>query len=275
MKDLPKKAFIIGGSVEQYSLSPKMHGFWLKELNIEGSYTAFNVKPEELKAKIELLKNEKYVGGNVTLPHKEAVMEFCEIDQSISSATKIGAINTLVLRDGKFIGSNTDYYGFGQSFENKADIASVKRALVLGAGGASRAVILELTLRNYEITITNRSNERAENLAKEFGCKVIEWEKRNDLAGYDLLVNTTSLGMKNEPELEIDLSSLPKTAIVYDIVYNPLKTRLLEQAETLGLQTIGGLWMLIYQGVPGFELWFGKTPKPSQKLYDFLASQIK
>lgn len=260
-----KKAFIIGSPVS-HSLSPKLHGFWLKQMGIKGDYDAVNVPPEYLVKTVKKLP-EKFVGGNVTIPHKEKVLMLCdEVDEL---ARKVGAVNTLVFRDSKICGYNTDVFGFMENLH----VAGVKptKALVLGAGGAARAVIVGLKQAAVNVVITNRTLDKAEKLAKEFGCDVIEWEHKEVILGeIDLVVNTTSLGMKGQDELAIDLSGLPKNAVVNDIVYNPLETALLKQARELGLKTVDGLGMLLYQAVQGFEFWFGKKPEVTPELREYI-----
>lgn len=257
-----KRAFIIGNPIE-HSLSPKIHGFWLNRYGVDGSYEAFNVPPPYLAKTVRKLAEDGYVGGNVTIPHKEKVLLLC--DELSDAAQKIGAVNTLKFENGRILGDNSDWIGFLDNvFENVSrETFSMKgkTALVLGAGGASRAIIYALQEQGIKVAIFNRSRDRAENLAKQFGCEVVDWAARSKLAEFDILVNTTSLGMVGQPELEIDLSSLPKTAIVNDIVYKPLETALLRQARELGLRAVDGLGMLLHQAVPGFEQWFGVKPQ--------------
>ena len=264
---MTKKAFIIGQPIS-HSLSPKLHGFWLKQYEIDGKYEALEVPPEYLVKTVKKLP-DKFVGGNVTIPHKEKVMMIC--DEIDSLARKVGAVNTLYFKDKKIFGTNTDVFGFMENLkQGGVDFSKIKSALILGAGGAARAVIVGLLDKNIAITITNRTSSKAEVLADEFGLKIVDWEKRNNLEGFDLLVNTTSLGMKNQESLEIDLSTLPRHAIVHDIVYNPLETEILKQAKEAGLKTVDGLGMLLFQAVRGFELWFGKKPEVTQELREYI-----
>jgi shikimate dehydrogenase len=260
-----KKAFIIGSPVS-HSLSPKLHGFWLKHYRIDGSYEALNVPTEYLVKTVKKLP-EKYVGGNVTIPHKEKVLMLCnEVDEL---ARKVGAVNTLVFQKGEIHGYNTDVFGFMENLHS----AGVKptKALILGAGGAARAVIVGLKQAAVNVVIANRTLDKAEKLAHEFGCDVIEWENKHVIfPETDLLVNTTSLGMKGQEELVIDLAGLQKNAVVNDIVYNPLETALLKQAKEKGLKTLDGLGMLLHQAVQGFELWFGKKPEVTKELREYI-----
>jgi shikimate dehydrogenase len=264
-----KRAFIIGSPIS-HSLSPHLHGFWLEEYDIDGSYEALNVPPEYLVKTVKKLAEKGYVGGNVTIPHKEKVLMIC--DEVDPLARKVGAVNTLVFNGTKITGYNTDVFGFLENLRSAGvDFSKIKNALVIGAGGASRAVICGLKENNIEVTLTNRTQDNAIKLATEFGTKVVDWnEKDADLSGFDLVINTTSLGLKGESTLDINLATLPKTAVVHDIVYNPLQTEFLKQANALGLKTVDGLGMLLYQAVPGFEKWFGKHPTVTPELREHL-----
>jgi shikimate dehydrogenase len=197
-------------------------------------------------------------------------------DEPSECAQKIGAVNTILFKDGKVFGENSDSYGFMESLVSRETISfEGKKALVLGAGGASRAIIFELKEKGAEVTICNRTTERADTLAKQFHCKVADWQALQNLSDYDILVNTTSLGMENQPELQIDLSSLPKTALVTDIVYNPLQTELLKQAEGMGLKTVDGLGMLLHQAVLGFNSWFGVKPQVTAELREHIIKALQ
>lgn len=269
---MTKRAFVIGDPIE-HSLSPALHSYWLKELGITGKYEAIGCPPRYLAQTIKKFVKDGYAGGNVTIPHKEKVMLLCdEVDEL---AKKVGAVNTLEFKDGKVIGRNTDIEGFIENVSRETFTFSGKNALVLGAGGAARAIILGLKNEGVKVTISNRTKDKAEKLAEEFGCEVLDWEDRNNLAEYNVLVNTTSLGMENHPPLEIDLSSMPKDSLVTDIVYNPLKTDLLIQAEDLGLEIEMGLGMLVYQAVAGFNIWFGKKPNVSRETFEFLEKKLE
>ncbi len=258
-QDNIKKAAVIGYPVA-HSLSPRLHGFWLKKYGIAGEYSAVEVKPEELENFIKNMSANGYSGVNVTIPHKEAVIPF--LDGIDKYARAIGAVNTIIVDDGKLYGTNTDAEGFYQNIESH--IIGRKKAVVLGAGGAAKAVIFALELLEFEeIIITNRTCERALMLQHLYSSssQIVDWEKRSEiLADADLLVNTTSLGMTGKEPLDIDLSRLPKTALVTDIVYKPLITPLLAQAQARGNPTVDGLGMLLHQAVPAFAAWFGDVP---------------
>ena len=263
MHDTIKKAAVIGWPIKQ-SKSPLIHGYWVDQHGINGSYEAIALSPDDFVSGIRELVAQGYRGCNVTIPHKESVLNLAD---SISERAKaIGAANTLVFKDGQIIADNTDGIGFINNLKQGAPNwnAASGTAVVLGAGGAARAIVYSLLLEGApKVIIANRTMGKARQLAEFFGDKVraIPLDKiAGVLAETQTLVNTTSLGMVGQPQLKIDISSLPKTVLVTDIVYNPLKTKFLEQAESLGLRTVDGLGMLLHQAVPGFEAWFGVRP---------------
>ncbi len=272
----PRKAGVIGWPIAQ-SRSPLIHQTWLEEFSIEGSYEKYPVRPEALVNFIQCLQKNSFEGLNLTIPHKEAVLDLA--DQTTEDARAIGAANTLWFEAGKLIAGNTDAYGFITHLKTAAPTwQSSGPAMVLGAGGAARAIIHALNQEHLpEIFLTNRTKDRAEKLKTEFGSKirVIPWDERHKwLSHCALLVNTTSLGMINKPALEMDISALPGDAVVYDIVYVPIETELLKAAKTKGHQTVDGLGMLLHQAVPGFERWFGVRPKVSDALYQKVLADI-
>ncbi|WP_127116112.1 shikimate dehydrogenase [Shimia sediminis] len=263
---LPKipLAGVIGHPIA-HSKSPQVHGHWLRTLGLKGHYIPMDVAPENLKKVIKALPKMGFVGANVTIPHKEKVMEL--VHQVTDRATLIGAVNTLIIRDdGKIIGDNTDGYGFIENLRQGAPDWTPESgpAVVLGAGGAARAVIASLLDAGVpEILISNRTRVRAETLREEFGTRltVVDWvQAGNAIENGATIVNTTSLGMTGKPELRVPLDGLNAGAVVTDLVYNPLKTHLLAAAEQAGCTTVDGLGMLLHQAVPGFERWFGMRP---------------
>lgn len=261
------KAGVIGHPIS-HSLSPKLHQYWLKHYNIDGEYRAYDVAPEALADFItRRLQEEEFAGCNITIPHKEmAVSLVHHLDES---ARIIGAVNTILVRpDRRLIGMNTDAYGFAENI--KPYVKNKNKAVMLGAGGAARAVIYALKVLGFkEIIITNRTQERAETVARGLGdgLSAVAWEQRSAaLSNCDLLVNCTSLGLKNNPTLDIDLSHLPTDALVTDIVYNPLVTPLLAAAQARGNPIVDGLGMLLHQAAPGFEAWFGVKPQVTDAL---------
>ncbi len=259
-----KKAFVIGHPIK-HSRSPLIHGTWLAEHGIAGSYEAIDVAPEALPAFVGRLRAGEFAGGNVTIPHKEAVFALCDSVDPL--AKTIGAANTLVRQpDGRIHGFNTDYMGFLGNLDQNAPgwAEGLERAIVLGAGGAARAILVALRERGVaEIVLLNRTPEKAEALAREIAGPFVPG-RLADYARYapgaGLVVNTTSIGMHDSRFDDLDLRLLPRTALVTDIVYVPLVTPLLADARALGLRTVDGLGMLLHQAIPGFEAWFGIRP---------------
>ncbi|MBO6550378.1 MAG: shikimate dehydrogenase [Rhizobiales bacterium] len=269
-------AGVIGWPIK-HSRSPLIHGHWLREHQIDGSYEKIAVEPTDLESFINNLKTNNLSGLNVTVPHKEMVFKFADL--VTEDAKSIGAANTLWFENDKLIAGNTDGYGFITHLKLSASTWETnKPVMVLGAGGAARAILYALLNEGVpEINLTNRTRERAENLAKEFGpkIKVVEWEdKENHLQNCGLLVNSTSLGMTGSAPLEINISPLPKNAICYDIVYAPLETQLLKDAKNLSLGTVDGLGMLLHQAVPGFEKWFGIRPEVTEELRQIILNDL-
>lgn len=259
-----KNAFVIGHPIA-HSKSPLIHGSWLDELGIDGSYSAIDVAPENLAAFIDRVRQGEFVGGNVTIPHKEAVMGL--LDEVDPLARTIGAVNTIVSETGRLIGRNTDYLGFLANLDQGApgwsDLGGA--AIVIGAGGAARAVLAGLIDRGIDrIHLLNRTLSRAESLAAAFAPSVVPGalEDFNAVAAAaTLLVNTSSVGMGGTQFPDFDLARLDGRAVVTDIVYAPLITPLLADASAKGFSTVDGLGMLLHQAVPGFEAWFGVRPE--------------
>lgn len=257
-----------------HSRSPALHNFWLDEHGIDGVYVPLAVRPEQLAKALRALPAMGFRGCNLTLPHKQRALSI--VDRVDSLARRIGAMNTVVVApDGSLEGSNTDVYGFRESLRDAAPdwdpTAGV--AVVLGAGGAARAVVAALMEAGAdEIRLVNRTMARAQRIAEDLATpsgriSVYRWEERDALLeGAGLLVNTTSLGMAGEPELAIDLAALPLAAIVVDIVYVPLDTALLAAARRRGHRTVDGLGMLLHQGRPGFKAWYGAPARVTREL---------
>ncbi len=271
------RACIIGHPVK-HSRSPLIHGFWLETLGLPGSYGREDVAPDAAEAFIRDLAGSGYVGGNVTMPHKEAA--FRAVARRTARAEALGAVNTVWYRDGELWGDNTDIVGFLANLDEGAPgwDAKLKKAVVLGAGGASVAIVAGLIERGAErILVANRTVERAEELSARFGSAVQgrPWPPSpDDLAGADLLVNTTSRGMGGKDDLDLDLSPLPAHAVVTDAVYVPLRTGLLRDAAARGLRTVDGLGMLLHQAVPGFEHWFGRRPAVTPDLRRLIEADL-
>lgn len=266
-----RRACVAGWPVA-HSLSPALHGWWLKKYRIEGSYDAREATAQQLPALLEQLKQEAYAGCNLTLPHKELVLSL--LQSMDEEARRIGAANTLILKDGAWHGLNTDAFGFAENLRRKAPGLAKQNALLLGAGGAARAVAAALLRMGFgRIAVCNRTRAKADALATQFGERVhsLSWEEKDtQLSRADLLVNATSLGMHGQGELALDLAGLPAHAVVADIVYKPLETPLLRQARERGLKCVDGLGMLIWQAVPAFEAWFGVRPEVTAELEQFM-----
>ncbi|WP_417523400.1 shikimate dehydrogenase [Marinovum sp.] len=263
-------AGVIGHPIHQ-SKSPQMHGHWLRRYGIRGHYVPMDVKPADLAEVIRALPRMGFVGANVTLPHKINVLDL--VDSVTDRATIIGAANTLIVRrDGTIMADNTDGYGFIENLRQNAPGWDPKAgpAVVFGAGGACRAVISSLLETGVEkVLLSNRTRIKAEQLQHEFGMRVqvVDWvQVGNVLEDAGLVVNTTSLGMVGQPELRVPLDGLRPGTLVTDLVYSPLRTPLLEVAAERGCPTVDGLGMLLHQGVPGFERWFGRRPEVDDEL---------
>jgi len=278
---MAKKAFVTGFPIK-HSRSPLIHGFWLNELGLDGSYEAIEVAPQNFAEFANSLAHNGFAGGNVTIPHKEAA--FSLVENHDEAATAIGAVNTLWLEDGKLCGGNTDAYGFAANLDALAPgWDSADTALVLGAGGAGRAIVHALQKRGFSrISIVNRTVSRAQELADHFGEGVCAhgWDAAQSLVkDAGLIVNTTSLGMSGHgeeaTEFPLDLGEAQKSAVATDIVYIPLKTPFLAKADAAGLKTVDGLGMLLHQAVPGFERWFGKRPQVTDALREYILNDMK
>jgi shikimate dehydrogenase len=273
----PPRAFIIGHPVAQ-SRSPLIHGHWLRELGLPGSYEKIAVRPEDLAGFVRGMRDAGLVGGNVTVPHKADVMALA--DDVDDAARSVGAANTVWFEDGRLMAGNTDVTGFLANLDEEAPGWDRRggNAVVLGAGGAARAVIQGLRQRGFAVDIVNRTRGRGEALAAEnpSGVRAWSWDELARPSGAAaLLVNTTSLGMEGQPPLGVDLRLLHRDALVADIVYSPLKTSLLCNAEARSHRTVGGLGMLLHQAVPGFERWFGVRPSVTPELRAIAEADIQ
>jgi shikimate dehydrogenase len=274
-----KAAGVIGWPIS-HSRSPKLHNYWLQHYAIPGVYLPLPVRPKHLEAALRGLGALGFVGCNVTIPHKEEVVKF--VDAVDPVARQVGAVNTIVVRpDGSLSGSNTDGYGFIANLrDGRPDWrADVGPAVVLGAGGAARSVVVSLIDAGArQIRLINRTRVRAEQLADALGSgvRVLDWDARHAaLAGAALLVNTTNQGMAGQPPLDLELNDLPRAALVYDLVYNPLHTPLLRTAQQRGNPIVDGLGMLLHQARPAFQAWFGVLPEITAELRAALAATVE
>jgi shikimate dehydrogenase len=269
-----RAACIIGWPVK-HSRSPLIHNYWLKHYGIAGEYRREEVPPEKFANFVSNLAARGYAGANVTVPHKEAALALSQPDER---ARAIGAANTLWF-DGGLRSTNTDVEGFLDNLDACAPHwdRDPQKAVVLGAGGASRAIVYGLVTRGIQrIAVVNRTRSRTEALCDRFGKQVqaADWGDDSVLDGAGLLVNATMLGMERQPELSVDLGRLPRHAVVADLVYVPLVTPLIRSATARGLRTADGLGMLLYQAVRGFALWFGKTPAITAELRTLVEADL-
>lgn len=262
-----------------HSLSPALHGWWLDRYGIDGAYVPFAVPPEDLETALRALPVLGIAGTNLTLPHKEVALRL--VDKATPEALRIGAVNTILVEpDGSLTGSNTDGFGFLESLRASAPDwrAEAGPAVVLGAGGAARAVVVALLDAGAPVVrLLNRTRQRADDLATAVNgaIEVADWSSRDAaLADAALLVNTTQLGMTGQDQLDLDLARLPTSAVVNDIVYVPLTTPLLSDARSRGNDTVDGLGMLLHQARPGFAAWFGVEPEVTAELRSHVLASI-
>jgi shikimate dehydrogenase len=266
-------AGIIGWPVA-HSRSPRLHGFWLERHQVDGGYIPLAIRPDHFTTAVRGLLQAGFAGANVTIPHKVAAFELCDVVDA--SARRAGAVNTLVFNDGRITGSNTDGWGFVANLRAHGVAPDRGPVLIVGAGGSARAIAAVLLADGMPVTIVNRTPERAARLAADLpGLATLPWEQRSSaLRDHALLVNTTSLGMTGHAPLDIDLAGAPEDLAVADIVYVPLETPLLAAARARGLRTVDGLGMLLYQAIPGFQAWFGVTPEVDDALRRFVAADL-
>ena len=264
----------ITGWPVSHSRSPRLHGFWLERHGIDGAYLPLPVDPADFPAGIRGLMLAGFAGVNVTIPHKLAAFAIC--DEVEPSARRAGAVNTMVFRDRRIVGSNTDGWGFLANLRAHGVDPAGGPALILGAGGSARAVAAVLLDLGVTVSIANRTRSRAESLTRELpGLNVIEWNARDAaLRDSALLINTTPLGMAGQPRLRIDLDRAAPGLTVADIVYVPLETPLLAAARARRINCVDGLGMLLHQAVPGFRAWFGTEPTVDDALRRFLAADL-
>lgn len=273
-----KRACVVGWPIE-HSRSPAIHGYWLARYGIEGSYTKRAVPVDQIEAFLRALETEGLSGCNVTIPHKEVAFRAAEVCDP--SAVAVGAANTLWLEGGRLCAANTDTYGYMTYLANKVEDWSRRDApvAILGAGGAARAIVYGFLEAGVpEVRVFNRSTERAEAMAKDFGprVKAMPWDQRSRASTEaSVLVNTTSVGLKGAGSLEMDFTDFHPDCIISDIVYVPLETPLIREARRHGLRTVDGLGMLLHQAVPGFEKWFGVRPEVTDELYEKIAADIE
>jgi shikimate dehydrogenase len=278
-----KLAVLGRDDIGKYSLSPLIHSFFLKQKNIPGDFIAISVEPSNLQSKLKELQADGYIGVNLTIPHKVDALKF--MDEVDKTAEVVGAVNTVLFKDNKIIGYNTDSFGFMKQLENK----QIFRPIVFGAGGGARAVLY--ALRAYgiqDVIVCNRTDEKSKILVddfknikkfddeiEEFNVRQEKWENRQEaLADRDLFINATSVGMNSTESLDVNFENLPSNAIVYDIVYSPLFTSLLKKAKRQNLTMINGIGMLLWQAAKSFEIWFGTQPEVLDSLVNACLEEL-
>ena len=280
MSNATRRACIMGHPVA-HSRSPMIHGYWIKQLGIDGAYDFKDLTPEAFPAFIAGLGSNGYIGGNVTVPHKEAA--FRGVSQRDAASEAVGAVNVLWVENGKLMGGNSDVHGFINNLDVTAPGWQVPNAcaVVLGAGGSARSAVYAFTQRGVRVKLVNRTVERAQDLAKHFGSIVGASVSAHGhdalpvlLPEADVLVNCTSTGMTGKPPLVIDLAPLKQSAVVYDIVYVPLETELLAQAKRRGHRCVDGLGMLLHQAGYGFQKWFGAKTEITAELRQLVEADI-
>ena len=277
-KDINENAVYLAGVIGNpiaHSKSPRLHNYWLSKYKINGFYIPFSVTTEKLETSIRSLMELGFSGVNVTIPHKTNVLSFA--DSITDRAALIGAANTLYFsKSGKIHADNTDGYGFIQNIIDEIPEYDFydKTALIYGAGGSARAIASALLSNGVkEVGITNRTRSKAQIISENLGAKVsvVDWRAAPDtITKVDIIINATSMGMVGQPDFSQPISRAKKTALVVDIVYNPLITGLIKEAKKMKLKTVGGIGMLINQAVPGFEHWFQKKPQIDDEIRRFI-----
>jgi shikimate dehydrogenase len=259
-----KKYLVIGNPIE-HSLSPKLHNYWIKENNIDAIYDKKQLNENDIEGIINEVKNEKINGINVTVPFKKSVIPF--LDQLTSLADQTQSVNTIFREDNKVIGDNTDIGGFELGFKHINYDLKNKKVFILGAGGVVSSIILALKrLGAAKITLSNRTKEKAENIKKIFSdLEIIDW---GEIPDFNMIINATSLGLKNDDEIELNYTDIGSNKLFYDVIYNPSKTKFLSKAKQFGNQIENGKIMFIYQAQLAFKIWHNILPKIDKKLLD-------
>ena len=266
-----KKFGIIGNPIK-HSLSPLLHNYWFKKYNVNASYSIIDTEENNLEEVVKKIKDKSLVGVNVTLPFKQKIISFLE--KIINDAEITGSVNTLFLdTKGTVIGENTDVYGLQAAYLKRIENAMNKKALVIGAGGVSPSVILSLEKSGIKkISITNRTHEKCLFLKKKFNfLNVFPWNNlQSEISNYDIIINATSLGLKNDDGINLDYSSIDSNKFFYDVIYNPEETNFLKKAKTMGNVTENGKKMFIYQAAAAFNIWHNIYPKIDDKVIELL-----
>ena len=261
-----KKYLVIGNPIE-HSLSPKLHNHWIKENNIEAIYEKKKLNENDIKSVISEVKNEKIQGINVTIPFKKSVIPF--LDEITPLANQVQSVNTIFKKNNKVFGDNTDIGGFKYSLENIQYNVKNKKIFILGAGGVVPSIILALKkLGASEIYLSNRTKEKAKKLSKiHSNLKIVDWGKNIE---FDMIINATSLGLKNNDKIELDFTDSGQNKLFYDVIYSSGKTNFLKEGEKLGNKIENGKMMFIYQAQLSFKIWHGILPKINRKTLNLL-----
>ena len=273
---MTKKFGIIGNPI-RHSLSPILHNYWFEKYKIDASYSIIDTDESGLKDVIEKIKNGDLSGINITLPYKQKIVS--HLDVLVNDAEASGSVNTIYLDDKKtIIGENTDVFGIQAAYLKEVDNISNRKALVIGAGGVSPSVILSLKKSNVkDISIINRTKEKCIFLKKKFNnLKIIEWNNlKNEIENFDIIINATSLGLKNGQDFDFNFEKVKQNLIYIDTIYNPLETKTLMFLKEKDIKVFNGLEMFMYQGQKAFYLWNKVNPEIDQKLIELLLSKLK
>jgi len=261
-----KKFLVIGNPID-HSLSPELHNYWIKNSGIDAIYEKKKINEDQLEQIISQVKDNKIKGINVTVPFKKTVIPY--LDELTAEAQSTQSVNTIYKKDNKIIGHNTDIFGFETSIQKAEYYLEDKEVLILGAGGVVPSIIFSLIkMKTSKIKISNRTNEKAENLKKIFkDIEVLEW---GEISNFDMIINATSLGLKKEDSLNLDFSSISRNKFFYDVIYNPSETNFLKMGRELGNKTLNGKLMFIYQALSAFSIWHGQTPKIDENVIKLL-----
>ncbi len=272
---MTKKFGIIGNPIK-HSLSPVLHNYWFEKYSIDAIYSLINIKETELPEIVKKIKDKTLDGINITLPYKQKIVPF--LDVLVNDAEITSSVNTLYLSDGTIIGENTDVFGLQAAYLKGVDRASTKKALVIGAGGVSPSVILSLQKSGVkQISVVNRTMEKCFFLKKKFkSLNIIEWKNlQHEINNYEIIINATSLGLKNGEDFNFNFESNKEDLIYIDTIYNPIETKTLKNLKEKGKKVFNGLEMFIYQGQKAFYLWNKINPEIDQKLIELLISKLK
>ena len=276
---MTKKSFGIIGKPLSHSISPELHNFWFKKYNISADYSLLEIEQNEIEEIIKKIRNKELHGINVTVPYKQVVIPF--LDLILDDAKETHSVNTISLnKDGKIVGNNTDVYGLEQGFLKRLDEKNLEKnkILILGAGGVTPSIIYALAKKGIkQITISNRTIEKAEDIKKRFPfIKIIKWENiETEVNSMNIIVNATSLGLKNSLDFTQEFKFIKNNLVYYDIIYNPRETTMIKKFKKKGIKTYNGLEMFIYQGQKSFSLWNKIKPELDEELIQTITAKIK